>query len=112
MKSRREIVRASQAKINARRRSLVSEVLGDCCVRCGASGPVGFLDIDHINGDAWVDRHRYGSGIMGAGRYIEEHGAEATQKRFQLLCPNCHRVKTIQDKALNSYCMQVYPVCV
>ena len=83
----------------------VRAVLGSACVQCGATGPDGFLDVDHIHNDGHREKGRdiYPSGppntVKLAARRLKEGGEVAVRGTYQLLCPNCHRLKTLAARA-------------
>lgn len=82
------------------RRIAVVETLGGRCALgyegiCGGDyEPV--LDVDHIHGGGGSEvrlRKRHSSSQI-AYEDLREHGADYVREKYQLLCCNCHRVKT------------------
>lgn len=100
-----ETHRRYQRDYLSRCRQETQSVLGTKCAQCGVGGPPGFLDVDHINNDGHLEkgRHKYPSGppngVMLVARKLREENEEAVKAHYQLLCPNCHRLKTIAARA-------------
>lgn len=67
-------------------------VLGDCCSWCGDRTRV-VLEIDHIYGDGHKDRARGFRG--GSALYVR---VLSEPERFQLLCANDHKWKSVDDR--------------
>ena len=63
-------------------------VLGCKCNHCGISDER-VLQFDHVNDDGASDRSDYGKGTERTYRMVIEHPS-----RFQLLCANCHMIKS------------------
>ena len=81
-------------KQRARYKARVIELLGPGCVRCG-NDDVRLLELDHI-----VPIKRPSRGVSSgdeAWRKVATGAAPAAD--FQLLCANCHVLKTIEDRA-------------
>ena len=82
------------------RRVAVLETLGGRCA-LGYEGICGgdyehVLDVDHINGGGGAEvrlRKRHSSAQI-AYEDLREHGPDYVRSKYQLLCCNCHRVKT------------------
>jgi len=68
------------------------EALGCKCAHCGMTD-IRILEIDHKNGDGNLDRKKSRNSIAYYKAIIEDAG-----QRFQLLCPNCHALKTFEKK--------------
>jgi hypothetical protein len=64
--------------------------LGGHCIECGNDDPR-VLHIDHVNGDGKILDGRNRAGIT-AGRIRRFPGV------YQLLCANCHSIKTFESK--------------
>jgi hypothetical protein len=68
-----------------------------CCSECG-DHRWDVLHADHVDNDGHRHRKQIGQGGNGAGKrvyhWILQHPEEA-RKCFQLLCANCHQLKTI-----------------
>jgi hypothetical protein len=88
---RRTNQRASGAVARLRERLALLEKLGGRCAGCGFSDHRA-LQIDHINSDGAA--HRKAS---KGGRYRRELSAAAGES-VQVLCANCHAIKTYEDK--------------
>lgn len=75
--------------------------LGSRCSRCNEADPR-VLDIDHVKGDGGFHR-RVTSSYEILKEIVQGQGLE----RFQLLCANCHRIKSLENEDrrhyLNSY---------
>ncbi len=75
------------------RRSLAVEILGGCCKHCGVSDN-GQLQFDHVDPeDKFVEISRLWSANMELFLYELE--------KCQLLCPDCHRKKSLVDRGQN-----------
>jgi 5-methylcytosine-specific restriction endonuclease McrA len=84
------IVRKRYAGKNsvAERRKEIFTILGLKCKNCGLENkPISFYDIDHITPVRVVNEHKL--------KYSDINN-------LQILCPNCHREKTLSD-------MKLYP---
>ena len=85
----------------AKRRSRVGDraeahaIFGSACQRCG-NDDWRVLELDHINGGGNADRVA-GKLSRHYGRAYIEH-VKAHRAEFQLLCANCHRIKTWEDR--------------
>lgn len=55
------------------------------------------LEVDHINGDGYKVRQIFKSGYRGQSIDQKLKAVEAYRTRFQLLCANCHRIKTHEN---------------
>lgn len=76
----------------------ILEILGRRCNKCKMTSNIkGFFDIDHI---IPVKRKN-----LTTNTYIKasEFKRIDLKKIFQILCPNCHRLKTIQDRIKFSF---------
>lgn len=68
-------------------------IAGGCrCASCGMQKKElpGFFEIDHIE-PAWFRRYR------GGFTSRQSHFASEDMSNLQILCPNCHKLKTIED---------------
>lgn len=73
----------------------LQQYLGGCCVSCGITDPR-LLDFDHI--DPMTKTMNISAKLsLPWERLVEE------ANKCQLLCPNCHRIKTQEQRELNSY---------
>lgn len=70
-----------------RTRAKVLELFGNKCAHCGFSDHRA-LQIDHVNDDGWIERHKKFSSIVFLRRILKE-GTEG----YQLLCANCNWIK-------------------
>lgn len=78
----------------ARKRAEIIASLGSVCVKCGYSD-VRALQIDHVNCDGYLDRHRSGGSYYS---YLLKQ-IQIRPDDFQLLCANCHVIKTATEQA-------------
>ena len=76
---------------NRRRRREALMLLGGRCQRCGIEDER-VLQIDHLNGGGRQERGTYYNPTK-LWKDVTEHGIE----KFQLLCANCHSIKTWED---------------
>jgi hypothetical protein len=70
------------------RRAKLIEMLGGCCVRCGATED---LEFDHI--DPSTKRFAVGSSMSRAWDVLVTEALKC-----QLLCRSCHREKAVEDR--------------
>ena len=77
--------RKQSKEINRRLKLRVYEAYGNRCVCCGESN-LGFLSIDHINGDGRAHRQEVGGGVQLWRLIIKADFPDD----FQLLCYNCN----------------------
>lgn len=80
-------VRATQARQWNKYRAAALDALGGCCMECGNDDPR-VLEIDHADGSGGQDRKRR-SKVSILRSVVTNHSD------YQLLCANCHRIKTI-----------------
>lgn len=88
-----------QVKEQSKRRRMrlkegVVAALGGRCCKCGYSENIHALQVDHINGDGHEDR-KNGWNQWKVYKDIIDHGS---QNRYQLLCANCHCIKTMENR--------------
>jgi hypothetical protein len=74
-------------------RQTAIEHLGGKCIKCGFDDPRA-LEIDHIKGDGKSWRK---VGDKNAKRLMENILAAPVGETYQLLCCNCHRIKTLEN---------------
>lgn len=70
----------------------IIEFLGGSCVQCGNSDPR-VLEVDHVNGGG--HKHVQLRGTHGVRRDILS--GLLPREEVQLLCANCHRIKTVSE---------------
>ncbi len=82
-----------QSRMNSR--AEIHAIFGSKCVRCG-DDRWQVLEIDHVYGGGSADRI---AGLIdnNYSRHMIEY-VRANQGHFQLLCANCHRIKTWEDR--------------
>lgn len=82
---------AGQKKYYANLKAQAYVVLGgEFCVRCGYTGKA--LQIDHVNGDGFLDRRQTKAGWPVYKKIIATGGAG-----YQVLCANCNWEKRQED---------------
>lgn len=86
--TRAEYLRGYNKAQRRQRRAQLVEMLGGCCVRCGATED---LEFDHI--DPATKRFAVGSSMSRAWADLVEEALKC-----QLLCRPCHREKAIGDR--------------
>ena len=64
------------------------------CARCGAND-IRILELDHINGNGNADRIARTGGCRGGAPFYRALKAAGWPTGFQVLCANCHRIKTL-----------------
>lgn len=73
-------------------RSKLILFLGAKCSKC-SNANLEYLEIDHVNGDGWEDRRHFKNANLNIWSYYLMFLEEAAEK-LQLLCIDCHRLKT------------------
>lgn len=73
-----------------RKRQEAVDLYGAACQRCGFSVPE-CLDFDHVDGNGFIDRKT-------RSRYTQLNAIIRGEAGWQLLCANCHRVKTYEKE--------------
>ncbi len=93
----REKEKAQGRKKRVENRALVLQAYGNrcACPGCGESH-VGFLVIDHVNGDGAAHRQKIGGGGSVMYHWLIKH--DFPKKGFQILCANCNMAKGIYGK--------------
>ena len=74
--------------------------LGGCCLHCG-NKDMRVLEIDHIKGDADLEctrKESSGQQERKRIRYILNTPIRELTGRYQILCSNCHRIKTYENQ--------------
>jgi hypothetical protein len=77
---------------NARQRAEIIYRLGGRCANCGIEDPR-VLEAHHINNDGYLDRGKNSGNAAGKLLSLIRKAPE----RFQLLCANCHKIKTWEN---------------
>lgn len=90
---------AARRALRARYRAAAEAVYGGCCERCGAGGPFQF---DHVDNDGAA--HRLKEAPRDMVQRIAATGERLDDFELQLLCNDCHKVKTKQTWARSTYC--------
>lgn len=78
------------------KRVVLIQSLGGCCVKCGYTEDIRALQLDHINGDGYKDRREKGK-CGKVYRYYVKNIDEAKEV-LQVLCANCHAIKSIENR--------------
>lgn len=84
-------IRVTSKRAYTKLRQKLFDLLGDKCIRCGFTDRRA-LQVDHINGDANVDRARFGVSTSIKYTYYLKNKDEA-KERLQILCANCNWIK-------------------
>ncbi len=85
------------------KRVKVLKLLGAKCFSCGYDKDIRCLDFDHIFGDACLEKSAFNpdqiySMIIKAFQYNITDALTIIGYRYQILCCNCHRIKTIENE--------------
>ncbi len=64
------------------------------CARCGQDD-IRVLELDHVNGNGNADRVARTGGCRAGVPFYRALKAAGWPKGFQVLCANCHRIKTL-----------------
>lgn len=82
----------------ARARIEALDIWNCTCVKCGYNKDLRALEVDHINGDGYLERNGKRGGAMKNYRHWVNLIADPQVKeKFQLLCANCHKIKTFEN---------------
>lgn len=82
---------------NLRIRNEMLEAYGGKCVNCGVANR-DLLDLDHINDDGYLDRHRSEHGRTSAHMPDRLRKLGFPKDRYQLLCKNCNWLKELERR--------------
>ena len=88
---RRDFFRAANVAIRAE--TLLHYGEGRCA-RCGQDD-IRVLELDHVNGNGNGDRIARTGGCRGGVPFYRALKAAGWPDGFQVLCANCHRIKTL-----------------
>ena len=75
------------------RQKILEEVGNSKCKKCGVED-IRVLQLDHINGNGNILAKQITSGSMR--HYYYYNNLELAKKELQVLCANCHMIKTIE----------------
>ncbi len=79
-----------------RRRWFVIKALGGRCAHCGLTDRR-VLEVDHVRGDGWAIRRAFcGADYWRVMLWIVQAGD--APGFLQVLCANCHRIKSLADR--------------
>ena len=95
---------AQGLKTGLKQRRETIELLGGACTQCGLADQR-VLEVDHIEQDGASHRRKQG-GYGNTRWYILKQLREGVNEGWQLLCANCHAVKTwqhVEDAKLQKY---------
>ena len=56
--------------------------------------------VDHVNGDGHIDKRAYGG--LSSAAYYKDVANQAQSGKYQLLCANCHAIKTYEQGEWNT----------
>jgi hypothetical protein len=76
-----------------KREAIITALGGKCC-RCSFSD-IRALQVDHVNGDGYKERRKYGNGYKNYKRILEQ--VLSGSKDYQVLCANCNQIKKIEN---------------
>ena len=82
-----------------KRKKKVVALLGGKCKRCGYDTNIHALQIDHLELVRRSPQHR--GGTSGAELYRKIVNGEISISKVQLLCANCHCIKTNEEDRKN-----------
>ena len=87
-------------RLRQHRRIRAIQKLGGCCLHCG-NNDLRVLEIDHIKGDGDLVRSRKESSGQQERKliqYIFKTPLRELVDQYQILCSNCHRIKTYENQ--------------
>jgi 5-methylcytosine-specific restriction endonuclease McrA len=91
----RESSRESAERRREKDREIIYSLLGDKCCKCGFDNPLA-LQIDHIV--PILRQVAYNSGDAGNTLRRNIASGRLDYKDFQMLCANCHAIKTQTER--------------
>jgi hypothetical protein len=99
-----EIVKTNRLKVNYR--MLAVMMLGTACVQCGYFDDIRALELDHIFDDGKIERSAFSPRVIqkmicDAFKYRAHDAIREIRYRYQVLCGNCHNIKTYENNANN-----------
>jgi len=77
------------------KRVVIIQYLGGKCSKCGYNEDIRALQLDHIDGDGFKDRKEKKTNKVY--RYYVKN-LEESKKILQVLCANCHAIKSIENR--------------
>jgi hypothetical protein len=98
LKSDPEYRARHQEVVNRYHRRIHEEIyklLGDACRNCG-NADRRVLELDHINNDGYLERPL--GRANGGGSYKRDLQVRKHPAKFQILCANCHAIKTFEHR--------------
>lgn len=78
------------------KRVILIQYLGGKCSLCGYEKDIRALQIDHIHGDGFIDRKEKGRCGKIYRYYVKN--LEKCEGILQILCANCHAIKSIENR--------------
>lgn len=91
----KDCARAAKLRSRADDRAELLALFGSACRRCG-NDDRRVLELDHVNGGGTAERLADLRRGIHDRRFIEHVRADLAS--YQLLCANCHRIKTWEDR--------------
>jgi hypothetical protein len=81
------------------REAVIERLGGPRCRACGYDADVRALQIDHIHGDGWIDRQRFGASSTPKYYLALSRLDDMTlHLNYQILCANCNTIKRFEEK--------------
>lgn len=83
--------------LNISRRKIILAILGDKCVKCGYDSDYRALQIDHVNGNGYLERKNM------SHSWSFKFWIKALRERrdeYQILCANCNWIKRIENREI------------
>lgn len=93
----REKISENHRNNSISRRKLILAILGDKCVRCGYDSDYRALQIDHVNGNGYLEIKKM-SHSWSFKFWI--NALRERRSEYQLLCANCNWIKRIENKEI------------
>ncbi len=90
--SHKEYYTKKRAEERMKQKEWAFTIFDGKCVKCGFDD-IRTLEIDHINGGGTKERTEIGHGPI-YGRVLQH------PEKYQLLCANCHKIKTHERKEI------------
>lgn len=84
----RELSNAKQVAYRKEIKKLIYSKYGNICSCCGESN-LGFLTIDHVNNDGYLDKNKNGKRHSGRALY-NQIIKQGFPDKYQILCMNCN----------------------
>jgi hypothetical protein len=92
----KERYRAKRRRYEGRLRALIAAAKDVACCDCGGRWPALVMELDHRPGEVKL----FNIGDWLPKRRVGESGLRAEIAKCDVLCPTCHRIRTLRRRGL------------